>query len=291
MHVINDFVRCLRIEYGLSNNTAISYRRDVKKFFAFLKSRNIKFGQLKKSHVTEFFLELGKNGLSSRSIARITSSIRTFLKFLAREGSVESRLLDYLKTPRFAKKLPKILTEREVTEMLEVSQQKNFSKRDSAILELLYATGARVFEISNLRLKDINFQHGFISFWGKGDKQRIVPVGQIALKKVQDYIKNERSKLKYATSDYLFISRKGKRLSRETIWRIIKKVAYAAGVGHKVYPHTLRHSFASHIMQRGANIRYVQEILGHSSISTTQIYTHLDIKRLKEIHKRYHPRG
>jgi integrase/recombinase XerD len=221
------------------------------------------------------------------------STIKSFHKFLVREKIISSNPVEFIESPKLEKKIPSFFNFDEINKILKEPNLKNYHGiRDRAILELMYATGLRVSEVSTLKISDINLELGFIKCKGKGSKERLVPLGKIAEGFIKKYIEEARPKLlAKKVSQYLFLAQGGRRLSRQSIWKMIKKVVRFAGIRKKASPHTLRHSFATHLLERGADLRSVQEMLGHSNITTTQIYTHINQTRLKEIHGKFHPRA
>jgi integrase/recombinase XerD len=246
-----------------------------------------------KFDVRAFLLALKRQKLSTKTILRNLVAIRTFFKFLVEEGILEVNPVEELESPKIAKTLPEILTLKEVEELLEQpSLQTPLGIRDRAMLEVLYATGMRVSELTQLPLNQVNLEGGYVLIYGKGSKERIVPLGSEAMKRVALYLKTARGKFaKGKECHSLFISRSGRGMSRQRFWRNLKEYGRKAGIRKRITPHLLRHSFASHLLERGADLRSVQMMLGHVDISTTQIYTHVTGERLKKIHKQYHPRG
>ncbi|UCD15975.1 MAG: site-specific tyrosine recombinase XerD [Candidatus Omnitrophota bacterium] len=287
------FIDYLRVEKGLSNNSIISYSQDLKKYSRYLEEKGLKLpAKVTRTDVTDFLFSLRKR-VSAGSISRILSTIKNFHRFLLREKVSSSDPCELIEAPKIEKKLPHFLTCQEVSGILKASNLKSRQGiRDRAILELMYATGLRVSELATLKVGDINLEVGFVKCKGKGSKERIVPVGGVAQQSLKKYLSQARDKfLKGKASLYLFVGQGGRRLSRQSIWKIIKRVVKKAEIKKKVSPHTLRHSFATHLLERGADLRSVQEMLGHASITTTQIYTHINQRRLKEIHSKFHPRA
>jgi integrase/recombinase XerD len=283
----------LKVEKGLSANSLLSYQQDLKKYVSYLENRGISEPlKITPKDISEFLFSL-RNRVSIITIARILSTIKSFHKFLVREKITANDPANFLETPKVEKKIPSFLNLEEIQKILKVPNLKNCQGiRDRAILELMYATGLRVSEVSYLRNSDINLDLGFIKCKGKGSKERIVPLGKIAQHFLQRYIQESRPKLLgKGVNQYLFLAQGARRLSRQSIWKMIKKAVKIAAIRKKVTPHTLRHSFATHLLERGADLRSVQEMLGHSSIITTQIYTHINQTRLKEIHSKFHPRA
>lgn len=291
-----EFLDYLTVEKGLSGNTIDAYRRDLYKYIDFLdKEKKINhIREAKHSDITDFMMLEKDKGLSPNSVSRNLVAIKVFHRFLARERYVKENVADVLDSPKLWKHLPDVLSVSEIEQILKVPNLKNWMGiRDRTILELLYATGMRVSELATLAMDNVNIDVGFLKCIGKGEKERIVPVGKQAKEMLCRYMDKVRPKLlkkQAKTSRFVFLSRLGKSISRQSIWKIIKKYANAVRIKKKITPHTLRHSFATHMLERGADLRVVQELLGHADISTTQIYTHIDKERLKAIHRKYHPR-
>lgn len=293
---IKDFIHYLIVERGLSNNTIVSYERDLNSYQKHLleKQHITSFNQVTRLHIIEFLKELKETGKSSKTIARHTASIRNFHQFLLREKQADQDPSVMIESPQLERNLPKILSLKEVEKLLDTPKLTNpFGYRDKAMLELLYATGIRVSEMINLNLADVHLTMGFIRCYGKGNKERIVPIGRTATEALMEYIEKGRSKLISAKqpTDALFINHHGKRISRQGFWKNLKKIALEANIQNELTPHTLRHSFATHLLENGADLRAVQEMLGHADISTTQIYTHVTKTRLKDVYKQFHPRA
>ncbi len=291
---IDTFTSYLRVEKGLSANTLDAYSRDLRKFSQHLITLGIETpAQIAPDHILEFMVGLQENGLSSRSVARHLVSVRVLLKFLVRERQLEVDPSVHVESPRLWRKLPDVLSHEDVECLLAQPSQDGFrGLRDAAMLELLYATGLRITELVSLELKDVNLEAGFVITRGKGQKERLVPMGKQARELIQRYYQDSRPLLlRENPSSYVFLSRDGDHMSRQAFWKIIKKYALVAGIRKNISPHKLRHSFATHLLERGADLRSVQLMLGHADISTTQIYTHVTRERLKEVHEKYHPRG
>jgi integrase/recombinase XerD len=271
---IDEFLSYLEIECGLSRNTILSYGRDLRDFE----------GPLTRTGVQDFMAGLltGRRRRAS-SVARASAALRSFLKFLGHED-----LARFVLAPKKPRLLPHPLDGRQVKDLLETDTRDRLSSRDRALLELLYACGLRVSELSMLKMSDLNLDAGYLRCFGKGEKERIVPIGRLAVEALKSYFAEDRGD---TDCEYVFVSSKGGRLVRESIWRLVQKHARHADVRGRVFPHALRHSFATHLVEGGADLRYVQEMLGHSKISTTQIYTQVDRKRLLAVHRKFHPRG
>lgn len=291
---LDQFLHYLIVEKGLSKNTIEAYSHGLSRFLNHLKEEGVQeVEEIRKFHVRGFLLTLRKRNLSTRSIVRNLVVIRTFFRFLIQEGILEATPTENLESPEFAKTLPEILTLKEIEQLLEQPDlQTPRGKRDRAMLEMLYATGMRVSELTQLPIHQVNLEGGYVLLYGKGSKERIVPLGVEAIKWVTLYLKESRGILaKGKESPFLFINRSGKAMSRQRFWKSLKDYARRAGLRKRITPHLLRHSFASHLLEGGADLRSVQMMLGHVDISTTQIYTHVTGERLKKIHQRYHPRG
>lgn len=290
---IEAFLDYLRVERGVSENTILSYCSDLKKYKNWISSIGIRgVSRITKKDIVQFMARQKSKGFAVPSISRTLSSIKSFHRFLLREKIISKDPTSAIDTPKLWKKIPNVLTSKEVVKLLT---QPNIrlvrGLRDKAILELMYATGLRVSEVSSLNILDVNIEAGFLKVRGKGGKERIVPIGKVASHFLSRYLNTSRSKiLKSKTSNAIFVSSYKKKLSRQSIWKMIKFYIKKAKINKQISPHTLRHSFATHLLEGGADLRSVQEMLGHSSISTTQIYTHINKARLKEIHKKFHPR-
>lgn len=292
--LLDQFLHYLVVEKGLSRNTIEAYSHGLNRFLDHLRKKGIReWAKVSKFEVRAFLLFLKRQGLSTKSVVRNLVAIRTFFKFLIQEGLLEFNPVEELESPKVAKTLPKILSLKEVEQLLEQpNPQTPLGMRDRAMLELLYATGMRVSELIQLPTHQINLEGGYVLVYGKGSKERIVPLGKEAMKWVDLYLRTAREKLaKGRESPTLFINRSGKGMSRQRFWKNLKAYGQRAGIRKRITPHLLRHSFASHLLERGADLRSVQMMLGHVDISTTQIYTHVTGERLKKVHQRYHPRG
>ncbi|MDP2654014.1 MAG: site-specific tyrosine recombinase XerD [Candidatus Omnitrophota bacterium] len=292
--LIDDFINFLSVERGLAQNTLVSYRRDLEKYTRYLAELKIASPDaVKRDHVTDFIYRLKQQKLSTPSICRNLAAVKMFHRYLVRERLSKEDPTTLVETPKIWQRVPDVLTQQEVQSMINASQGKGWQQiRDHAILELFYASGMRVSELANLNYEHINFDVGYVRCIGKGQKERIIPIGQKSRDAVEKYCRDVRGPaLKTRPTAVLFLSRLGKKLSRQSIWKIIKFYARKANIKKVIKPHTLRHSFATHLLEGGADLRSVQEMLGHSDISTTQIYTHVDRERLKTIHKQFHPRG
>ncbi len=289
--LLDQFINQLKVEKGLATNTILAYNHDLIKFFDFLKQRGVSPIQISQEDLLSFIAEK-KTQLSPRSLARCLVSIRMFYRYLVSEGKIDSNPGRLMGIPKMYQHLPDVLSRDEVeTLLLQPDTHTILGKRDKAILELLYATGLRVSELIGLKMSNINLEAGYIRTIGKGSKERIVPMGTKAIDSLKEYLKNGRpSFLKKERFPHLFFNSRGRPITRQGLWKIIKNYALKAGITKTVTPHTVRHSFATHLLEGGADLRSVQIMLGHSDISTTQIYTHVARERLKEIHEKYHPR-
>ncbi|CCQ91637.1 Tyrosine recombinase xerD [Nitrospina gracilis 3/211] len=288
---LKQFVEYLTVEKRHSPHTVAAYRRDIASFLdAF---SGVTLHCITSSQVREYFLTLQNSGLASRSIARALSSIKAFYRFLVRENLVATNPVDILESPRLWRKLPGILSLADVEALLEAPDPATpRGIRDRAMLELLYATGLRVSELVTLQTTNLHLEVGYLRSFGKGDKERVIPMGEAARRLVNLYIQEVRPKyLKNKSSNFLFLTRLGAGMTRQGFWKLIKQYARQAGVNVSVSPHTLRHAFATHLLERGADLRSVQQMLGHSDIATTQIYTHILQERMREILDRHHPRA
>jgi integrase/recombinase XerD len=287
------FVGYVRSECHLSANTVAAYRRDLAKFAEWLAGRDPT--RLSIRELADYASWLHRRGLAPASIARHVVSLKVFFRYLQLEGVMRENLAELLGTQRLWSRVPKVLSVELVDHLLDSPAPGDLLwRRDRALLELLYATGCRASEVSNLTVADVHLSEGYCVCRGKGDRQRIVPVGRRAAEAVREYLANERPALiEGATSEprWLLLSRRGQRLRRERIWELVKRYAIRAGAPASIGPHTLRHSFATHLVAGGADLRQVQEMLGHASITTTQIYTHVDPARLKKVHQKFHPRA
>ncbi len=291
---LTHFLRSVEIEKGYSKNTVESYSIDLARYISFLEDRGIEHpDRVSEELIREYIHALGMAGLSSSSISRNIASIRTFHKFLLLESYSKNYPAENIESPKTRRKFPEVLTIDEVSSLLEQPDVSTpIGLRDKALLELMYATGVRVSELINLRQIDLLFDMEIIRVFGKGSKERLVPIGKVAIKWVREYQLKVRPKLvKIGSGDFLFLSRLGRKLTRMSVYKIVKKYASMAGIKKEIHPHTLRHSFATHLLEGGSDLRSVQEMLGHASITTTQIYTHISNETLKEIYRLYHPRA
>ncbi|WP_029329079.1 site-specific tyrosine recombinase XerD [Lentibacillus jeotgali] len=290
-----DFVHYLIVERGVTDNTLKSYQRDLKNYMHYLEQarRKLIWNEIGRADIIGFLYKLKEEGKSPATIARAISSIRSFHQFLIREQLAEHDASIHIETPKKEQKLPATLTSQDVEALLTINGKTSLTIRNKAMLELMYATGLRVSELVGLKVSDLHLTMGFLRCMGKGSKERIVPLGDVAIKSMDDYLQDARTSLVKRKQDKnaLFVNQHGRPLSRQGFWKILKGIAREAGIRKTITPHTLRHSFATHLLENGADLRSVQEMLGHSDISTTQIYTHITKSRLKDIYQSYHPRA
>lgn len=292
--LVEEFLNYLSVEKGLADNTITAYRSDLYKYVNYLEKnkKHLHINEVGRSDIRDYMMLQKDKGLSANSVSRNLVAIKVFHRFLLRERYTKDDVTSLLDSPKLWKHLPDTLSLAEVEEILKKPNLRNWMGiRDKAALELIYATGVRVSELVNLEIGNANLEIGFIRCIGKGNKERIVPIGKQAQQALRRYIDKVRPRLlKGDSARQLFLSRLGSKLSRQSFWKMIKRYARLAGIKKDITPHTLRHSFATHLLERGADLRIVQEMLGHADISTTQIYTHIDRERLKSIHHKYHPR-
>lgn len=292
---LRDYMTMLKVERNLARNSLESYERDLQQYHQYLKTelklktiRNVTLG-----HIRSFVRKLSNRGLAANSIKRAVSSIRTYHNFLSAEGHMKDNPAQLLDTPKVPRKLPNVLTIQEIDKILGIiPENAPMAQRDLAIFEMMYSCGLRVTELCDFKTSDILWDSEMIRVQGKGSKQRFVPIGPIARENLKNYLNHERITLadKNPNVPEVFLSKNGRKLTRMMIWVLLKKWTESAEVKKEVSPHTLRHSFATHLLEGGADLRSVQEMLGHTDITTTQVYTHLDKEHLKEVHRTYHPR-
>ncbi|MBM7584422.1 integrase/recombinase XerD [Bacillus pakistanensis] len=293
---LKDFTHYLLVEKGLAKNTLVSYQRDLKHYIQFLENvEELKsLNDVKRINIVQFLGYLKDQNKSSKTIARHVASIRSFHQFLLRDKVTDQDPSVHLDSPQMERTLPKVLSLEEVEALLEAPNDSTpLGLRDKAMLEILYATGIRVSELIGLQIDDVHLTMGFVRCIGKGNKERIIPIGKTAINVLENYLENGRQKLrsKKHHDDSLFLNHHGKGLSRQGFWKILKGLSIEARIEKKLTPHTLRHSFATHLLENGADLRAVQEMLGHADISTTQIYTHVTKTRLKDVYSQFHPRA
>jgi len=292
MDVVVEFLEALQTEAGASRNTVLAYRRDLADFGRFLARPRRELATLGGRDVSDYLMTLRRRGLGARSVARRLSALRGLYRFLVREGRVTRDPTEHLESPRPPRRLPRTLSIEDATTLVESPDTTRAEGlRDRALLELLYASGMRASEVLSLRHEDLNLTAGYVTCTGKGSRQRLVPVGAQALRWVRRYLESRSTSLKRLDPGTIFLNRSGRPLSRQGLWVILKRSARRAGLRASVSPHTLRHSFASHLLERGADLRSVQAMLGHADISTTQIYTHLPSAVVRDMYRKFHPRA
>jgi integrase/recombinase XerD len=291
---LDHFLSYLAVERGLAHNTLDAYGRDLVRYLEYLEKQHIvSLNEITPAVVLRFLGHMKDNGLAPRSRARALAALRTFHKFLVREKFTADNPTDQVVSPKSLTSLPHTLSPHDVENLLASPHgDSSLACRDRAMLEILYATGLRVSELVTLKLNDLQLDVGYLTAFGKRSKQRIVPLGEAAIAALRDYLQNGRSGLdRQRGSQYLFLNRSGEGLTRQGFWKIIKRRALQAGIKQNITPHTMRHSFATHLLENGADLRSVQAMLGHADISTTQIYTHVTRERLRKMHAQHHPRG
>lgn len=296
---VRDYLHYLQLEKNASRNTIASYALDVKRYVAFLERQRVKdLDRVTETHLSKFLTTLSKDGLSPRSVTRTLSAIKGFHKFLMGDGVARTNPIENVDRPKLPRSLPNVLSQSEVEAILNSPAESSLDKRnlwlrDKAILETLYATGMRVSELIGLTQSNLLPEEGLVRVFGKGSKERIVPIGGSALRWIARYKQETRNRLlkRGRSQNILFLNVRGTAMTRMSIWNIVQEYTIKAGITKDVHPHTFRHSFATHLLEGGADLRAVQEMLGHTDISTTQIYTHIDREYLKEVHKTFHPRG
>jgi integrase/recombinase XerD len=293
---LKDFIHFLIVEKGLAKNTIVSYERDLKSYIHYINTvENIHLlNNVQRVHIVHFLGFLKEQGKSAKTLARHIASLRAFHQFLLRDKVTDHDPSVHIETPKMERSLPKVLNLQEVETLLDSPKQNDhYGIRDKAMLEILYATGIRVSELIGLDLGDVHLTMGFVRCIGKGNKERIIPIGKTAANALKHYLEQGRPFFvnKKQREEALFLNHHGMRLTRQGFWKILKKLAAEAGIQKELTPHTLRHSFATHLLENGADLRAVQEMLGHADISTTQIYTHVTKTRLKDVYSKFHPRA
>lgn len=291
--LVEEFLNYLSVERGLARNSISSYGRDLNNYINYLEKKGTtSFNKTRRGDITDFMHHLKNRGLNANSISRALVAVKVMYRFLVNERYLKEDPAGTLNLPKVWRKLPDALSLEEVERLLAGPNLKTaLGIRDKAALELMYATGMRVSEVANLKLNDLNLEMSFIKCIGKGQKERVIPLGSYALRALVRYIDKTRPALiKQKEASELFLSRLGRKISRQTFWKTVKLYARKARIKKEITPHTLRHSFATHLLERGADLRTLQEMLGHSDVTTTQIYTHINKERLKQIHKKFHPR-
>lgn len=292
--IIEEYLRFIQLEKGLSTNTIGAYKRDLTKYANYLDENKIThIDFVDRQTIQQCLGSLHDEGASSKSLARFVSTVRSFHQFALREKYAAKDPTVLIETPKYDRKLPDVLEINEVIALLETPDlSKNNGYRDRTMLELLYATGMRVSELIHIELDDVNLIMGFVKVFGKGNKERIVPLGEAVIEYLTHYIENIRPQLlKRTVTPVLFLNMHGKPLSRQAIWKMIKQNGIKANINKTLTPHTLRHSFATHLLENGADLRAVQEMLGHSDISTTQLYTHVSKSQIRKMYNEFHPRA
>ncbi len=291
--LVERFLDALWMERGVSDNTLSAYRNDLVQFIKFINIKDINLILVSREHIQTYLSELTKNKSSNKTSSRRLSSLRGFYQYCLREGLIESDPTALIESPKIGRSLPKSLTESEVEDLINAPDLSTpIGLRDKAMLEILYACGLRVSELVGLTLTQLNLRQGVVRILGKGNKERLVPLGEEALEYIEMFLQTGRDVLlKGKSSDIIFPSSRGQQMTRQTFWHAIKRHAINAGISKTISPHVLRHAFATHLLNHGADLRVVQMLLGHTDISTTQIYTHIAKERLKEMHAKHHPRG
>ncbi|MCL6570484.1 MAG: site-specific tyrosine recombinase XerD [Bacillus sp. (in: Bacteria)] len=293
---LKDFMHYLIVEKGLAQNTIMAYERDLKSYLHYLKNVEsvLSINEVKRVHIVQFLVFLKDQGKSSKTVARHIASVRSFHQFLLRDKATDQDPSVQIDTPRLERALPKVLSLQEVEILLDAPMPPDhFGIRDKAMLELLYASGIRVSELIGLDIENVHVTMGFVRCFGKGNKERIIPIGRTATDAITQFLDKGRPQFvsKKHRDPALFLNHQGKRLTRQGFWKILKKLAKSAGIEKELTPHILRHSFATHLLENGADLRAVQEMLGHADISTTQIYTNATKTKLKDVYSKYHPRA
>lgn len=290
--IIDTFTDALWMEHGLSKNTLGSYKADLAGFALWLEQQGANLSAAKRTHLLDYLARRVRKGSQPRSTARLLSSLRRFYQYLVRDGKVDEDPSARIELPKLGRTLPKSLTEDEVERLLEQPDSNAYGQRDRAMLEILYATGLRVSELTQLQVEQVNLRQGVVRVTGKGGKDRLVPMGDESISWVRSYLGDGRAIImSHIQNNVLFPTRRGCAMTRQAFWYMIKRYARKAGITKSLSPHTLRHAFATHLINHGADLRVVQMLLGHSDLSTTQIYTHIASERLKKMHEQHHPRG
>ena len=285
---LRSFLNYLLVDKGLSNNTAKAYEADISSFFQWLDNKDLKYKNLQEDHINQYISFLFQRKMRSSSVNRKISSIKSFYIFLVKRNFVKNSPLNDLVTPKQEKYLPESMSEAEVDKLLNSPDVTNkIENRDKAMIEMLYATGMRISELVNLKITDVDMKRCVVKVFGKGSKERLVPFGETALDSLRSYL-NEREQ---SSSKEIFLSNRGKKMTRVAFWQRVKVYLIRENLKNSISPHTLRHAFATHLLNRGADLRSVQLLLGHSDLSTTQIYTHIAKQRLSDVLKKHHPRG
>ena len=287
--VISEFLSYLLFEKKYSENTINSYKRDLMRFCDYFHNSSIL--SVDKNSMKKYINKIGEE-LDSRSLSRNISSLKSFFKFLKLYKVISINPMDMISNPKIPKKLPKVLSEEEIFKLLDIELKSDFDYRNKAMIELMYSSGLRVSELINLNVNDVDLDNDLVRVFGKGSKERIIPINDYAASSLKTYLLNHRRELfKHGENNYLFLNNHGNKMTRQGFFKILKKLAVEKGIETDFSPHTLRHSFASHLLKYGADLRSIQELLGHSDISSTQIYTHISNEKLKNNYKDYHPHG
>lgn len=290
-----EYINYITLEKNLSANTAASYLNDLKQFVAFLEKKNIKdFSEILPVTISSYLAELKNDSAQSTTLSRKLSSLKGFFKYLYRNKYIDKNPTETFHSTKLKRKLPAVLSFEEINKILELPDVKSIlGLRDKALLEVAYSSGLRVSEIINLKINDIYFDDEILRILGKGNKTRLVPIGSFAQQWLKKYLKDSRPSLekRMKSANYVFLNRRGTKLSRMGIWKIFNQYSSEAKIEKEIHPHTFRHSFATHLIEGGADLRAVQEMLGHSDISTTQIYTHIDREYIRQVYNQFHPRG
>lgn len=286
-----EFKTYLLIDKKYSNETINSYMNDLYKYYKYISKKNLNINNIKRKDIMEYTKYLREQQLSTSSINHNVSVLRTFYKFLVLSNRFVTDPMEYLEVPKLRKTLPKVLSLDEVKNLLDIDLVDKYSYRNKAMLELMYATGLRVSELVNLKLNDIDLDSDLIRTLGKGSKERIIPIGDYSIYYLKKYILEYRKELLKTNTDYIFLNNHGKKLSRQSFYKLVKELAIKKNIKTEFSPHTLRHSFATHLLDRCADIVSIKEMLGHSSLSTTQIYTHISNQKLKDEYTKFHPHG
>ena len=292
--LLSEFKDYLLSEKGVSANTIDAYNQDLKAFFLWMDAKSKILSKITHRDISDFLMEYKKKGKghATSSISRMLATLKIFFRYMLSEGHLKKDPAYLIQFPKGWNRLPDVLTVEEIKKLLEIPSKKGSGIRNRTILELLYASGLRVSEVIKLKVNQVDLQVGYLRTMGKGSKERIVPISPVTIERIKRYLKEVRPKLlKAKDCEFLFLTRLGKEFTRQGLWKLIKACARSSGLSKEIHPHTFRHTFATHLLQGGADLRSVQEMLGHASISTTQIYTHLDKSYLQKIHRQFHPRG
>lgn len=289
--IIDKYLNYLRFELNLSTNSCDAYKRDAQKLFSYLQEENIKIEGLSYEILQHFVATLFDLGISARSISRIISGVKNFMTFLVLEEYIENDPSELLEMPKRGEHLPEVISEEEVDMLIDATYQTEANLRNKAIVELFFSSGLRVSELRNLKFQDISWEDKYIRVMGKGSKMRLVPISDTALEAIEEYRDNERVEAKRGFDDCIFLSKRGTPISRNMIFVMIKELCKIAGINKDISPHTLRHSFATALLEGGANLQAIQLMLGHNDIATTEIYTHLDKSKLRSDIENFHPRN